>query len=551
MSDLFISYAREDQERIAALVKALEQRGLSVFWDFHIPAGETWRSYIGKSLTDAGCVLVAWSQNSVDSNWVSEEADDGKRRGILIPILLDPVEPPLGFRSIQTADLSGWQPDTPSPSFEKLIADIHVLLQRESGAISGAAAAPPARKRWKASAPGASGKRAKWLSCGIALAAVLFALGYWFWPAQPAVDLARIPELGEPADGAQLITRTAVNLEWKAAAAGGSPVFEVQVARNEGFSPVLKSDQIQHYSYATFNFSEAEYGQLFWRVRQHFSDKEKGPWSKARAFTYYPSVLDRVIHTKRLRIGIESTRHEGIFASFKNNESTGIDIELVHYIIARLNERHRYGIAEQPEIVQRAWGDPLFNLPNSGEVDLIISAMTKTPEREQKYRIRFSDGYYTSHQTITVLSDSGIETVRDLAGKKLGAEEATTNLQMARALTGPESVKVFTGTDTATQMFRALLDGEIDGVCLDTHLALTRLIELERERRFRVFRLTPDKIPPDYHGPKTEEYALAVKASARDFLAQINPIIDEAKSSGVMDRLVGRFMPRPLKLDER
>jgi hypothetical protein len=97
MSDLFISYAREDQERIAALVKALEQRGLSVFWDFHIPAGETWRSYIGKSLTDAGCVLVAWSQNSVDSNWVSEEADDGKRRGILIPILLDPVEPPLGF----------------------------------------------------------------------------------------------------------------------------------------------------------------------------------------------------------------------------------------------------------------------------------------------------------------------------------------------------------------------------------------------------------------------------------------------------------------------
>jgi ABC-type amino acid transport substrate-binding protein len=300
----------------------------------------------------------------------------------------------------------------------------------------------------------------------------------------------------------------------------------------------------------TLSLSAREYGRVFWRVRQHFPDGNRSAWSEARQFTYYPTVIARLLHTKRLRIGIESTRHEGIFASFKDKEFSGIDIELIR-IIARLNERYRYDIAKDPEIVQQPWGELLFNLPNTGEADLIISAITKTPEREQKYRIRFSNGYYTSLQTITVLSERGINSVQDLAGKKLGAEDETTNLAMARAITQPDLVKVFTGTDTTTQMFRALLEGEIDGICLDTHLALTQLIQLGQERKFRLFRLTPDKIPSVYVGPKMEEYALAVRATEGDLLAQINPIIEEAKASGFMARLLSRFLPRPLQIEER
>ena len=128
MSDIFISYAREDEARIQKLVRALEQRGLSVFWDRNIPAGQTWRSHIGKALSDAQCVVVAWSLHSVDSNWVAEEADEGKRRGNLVPILLDVVEPPMGFRSIQAADLSDWNPGTDSPRFAKFLDDVQVLL---------------------------------------------------------------------------------------------------------------------------------------------------------------------------------------------------------------------------------------------------------------------------------------------------------------------------------------------------------------------------------------------------------------------------------------
>lgn len=132
MAQIFISYAREDEQRIQPIVNAFENEGWSVFWDQHIPAGKTWRSYIGKALSEARCVVVVWSRHSTTSSWVSEEADEGKQRGILVPILLDPVEPPIGFRSIQAADLTGWNPQTCSADFEHLARDIREILTTHS-----------------------------------------------------------------------------------------------------------------------------------------------------------------------------------------------------------------------------------------------------------------------------------------------------------------------------------------------------------------------------------------------------------------------------------
>ena len=47
MSDIFVSYASEDRERIMPLVRVLEKSGWSVFWDRTIPAGKTWREADG------------------------------------------------------------------------------------------------------------------------------------------------------------------------------------------------------------------------------------------------------------------------------------------------------------------------------------------------------------------------------------------------------------------------------------------------------------------------------------------------------------------------
>jgi formylglycine-generating enzyme required for sulfatase activity len=128
MSDIFISYASEDLERVLPLVNALEKTAWSVFWDRTIPAGKTWRQVIGAEIQGCRTVIVVWTENSVNSEWVQEEAEIGRRRKILVPVLLDKVEPPFGFGSIQAANLVAWRGENASPAFNRLVADIAAVL---------------------------------------------------------------------------------------------------------------------------------------------------------------------------------------------------------------------------------------------------------------------------------------------------------------------------------------------------------------------------------------------------------------------------------------
>ena len=127
-TDIFISYAREDAAWVRLLAAELELHGLSVFWDLRIPAGQTWRSHIGKALKEARCVVVVWSSHSIESEWVIEETDQGKRRRVLVPVYKELVNPPIGFGQVQAADLSGWRRGQPSEEFDAFLEDLARVL---------------------------------------------------------------------------------------------------------------------------------------------------------------------------------------------------------------------------------------------------------------------------------------------------------------------------------------------------------------------------------------------------------------------------------------
>jgi len=121
--DLFLSYKAEDRTRVEPLVRALEEDGLSVWWDAHIGAGDTWRETILRHLEAAKVVIVVWSRRSVGPHgeFVRDEATRALKRKTYFPIRIDKVDPPLGFGETQALDLHGWKGDRDDPRYQGML----------------------------------------------------------------------------------------------------------------------------------------------------------------------------------------------------------------------------------------------------------------------------------------------------------------------------------------------------------------------------------------------------------------------------------------------
>ena len=128
MSDIFLSYKSEDQAKAQIIAEALERNGYSVWWDRVIPPGRTFDEVIEEELDAAKCMVVLWSKESVKSEWVRTEASEGKRRKILIPVLIEDATPPLAFRLIEAAKLINWDGTVPNPEFDLLLGSVSRIL---------------------------------------------------------------------------------------------------------------------------------------------------------------------------------------------------------------------------------------------------------------------------------------------------------------------------------------------------------------------------------------------------------------------------------------
>lgn len=109
MASVFLSYARADAAKANRLAEALRRSGHDVWWDRQIQGGARYSKEIKSALDRAHVVLVLWSEQSVESDWVQDEAEVGRDSGRLVPVAIEPVEPPLGFRQIQTIELVRWK----------------------------------------------------------------------------------------------------------------------------------------------------------------------------------------------------------------------------------------------------------------------------------------------------------------------------------------------------------------------------------------------------------------------------------------------------------
>lgn len=124
MAQVFLSYDREDGAKARVIAQALERAGHFVWFDLHIKGGAEYGKVIEQALEASDAVVVLWSANSVDSAWVRDEAAAGRDKACLIPVLLEPVNPPMGFRQYQSLDFTGWKGRGKPPKLAELLDSI-------------------------------------------------------------------------------------------------------------------------------------------------------------------------------------------------------------------------------------------------------------------------------------------------------------------------------------------------------------------------------------------------------------------------------------------
>ena len=141
MADIFISYSQADRPWVEKLARLIEGEGFSVWWDVKVLPGDEFGNLVLTEINTAKCVLVVWSQHSVNSDWVYGEADEARRAKKLVPVLKDAVTLPTAFRKVHAADLSQWDYQRQSPEFAILLDAIRGRVGHALDAV--APQAPP------------------------------------------------------------------------------------------------------------------------------------------------------------------------------------------------------------------------------------------------------------------------------------------------------------------------------------------------------------------------------------------------------------------------
>jgi adenylate cyclase len=121
---VFLSYSHQDDPVARGLAEALGNAGHQTWCDRQIHGGSRFATEIDRALKDAQAVVVLWSDASVESAWVQDEAAEGRDSGRLIPVTLSGRKAPLGFRQFQAIDLGNWNGSGQLPRLQELLRAI-------------------------------------------------------------------------------------------------------------------------------------------------------------------------------------------------------------------------------------------------------------------------------------------------------------------------------------------------------------------------------------------------------------------------------------------
>jgi ABC-type amino acid transport substrate-binding protein len=233
----------------------------------------------------------------------------------------------------------------------------------------------------------------------------------------------------------------------------------------------------------------------------------------------------------------------------KDGKIEGFDIGLIEWILPKLKSELKIDGNIEYKITKLPWSDLLPSLAKH-EIDLVISAMTSTKEREDSNPgIKFTEGYYQSHQIFISLRDGRnfvqrLEDLRQLRGKKVGVFAGTTNEQAAHFLTKKYGFTVDNMYKSQDDLISGLQNNKIDFALMDDVLA-----KICHGMKFHQVGPKLDILLKDFYwerlGRANEKYAIAVvdePLTLPNLLTLINAMLKSTEGQEKLQELAEKWI---------
>jgi len=242
------------------------------------------------------------------------------------------------------------------------------------------------------------------------------------------------------------------------------------------------------------------------------------------------STLEQISKTEKIRIGFRQSVPP---MSFRDNDGNpvGYSVDLCDLIVDAV--KAKLGNPDIAVDYLPVSSQNRFDALKDNKIDILCGATTKTLSRGEL--VDFTQLTFATGASLLSLQSQPINTVEDLAGKKVAVAKDTTTenvLKDAIAQSGAEAEIVV--VESAVEGFDMLEKGEIAAFSADQVVLIGLLFTSDNPRRYGVSEITFSYEP----------FALAVRRNDADFRLVADRVLSRLYRTGQIIEIYGKWFGR-------
>jgi glutamate/aspartate transport system substrate-binding protein len=244
------------------------------------------------------------------------------------------------------------------------------------------------------------------------------------------------------------------------------------------------------------------------------------------------ATLDKIKSTGAVTMGV---RESSIPMSYTTGDSRfdGFHVEVCRMILNDIKDK--LGLSTLRINYQPVTGQNRIPLVQNGTVDIECGTTTNNTARQRD--VSFANTLYVEEVRIAVKANSGINSISQLAGKKVATTTGTTSVQILRKhekATGVNFDEVF-GKDHADS-FLLLESGRADAFVMDGSILAGNIANSRNPKDFKIVGEVLS----------VEPIAIMVRKDDPQFKAAVNAAIAKIVANGTMPRLWDKWFLKPI-----